>query len=84
MGEMKGNSCRLGAGNKPLWKKEFGAEASLASVRVDPNDARRLVLCGARGTLVVLRLTNIARDRAEQQQYKVGAACMQGSCIHGQ
>jgi hypothetical protein len=39
---------------------------------VDPSDARRLVLCGARGTLIVLRLTNLARDRTEQQQYKVG------------
>lgn len=63
-----------------LWKREFGAEAQLASICVDPSDARRLVLCGARGTLIVLRLTNMARDRTEQQQYKV--RCCTGSPEH--
>ena len=63
--------CHLGSGNTPLWKKDFGAEAALASARVDPGDVRRLVLCGQRGVLIVLKLTNLARDRVEQQQYKV-------------
>ncbi|BDA45713.1 probable WD repeat-containing protein 11 at C-terminar half [Coccomyxa sp. Obi] len=57
--------------NAQLWRKDFGAEAALASVRVDPGDARRLVLCGQRGSLIVLKLNNMARDRVEQQQYKV-------------
>ena len=76
LGGVRGKVALGGAGNKPLWRKEFGAEAALAAIRVDPTAARRLVLCGARGTLVVLRLTNLARDRAEQQQYKVG--CLLG------
>lgn len=67
-------------GNAPLWKKDFGAEAALASVRVDPGDVRRLVLCGQRGVLIVLKLTNPARDRVEQQQYKVRERL--GRCLH--
>lgn len=59
------------AGNTCLWRKDFGAEAALASVRVDPADGRRLVLCGQRGSLIVLKLNNMARDRVEQQQYRV-------------
>lgn len=62
---------RVAAGNAQLWRKDFGADAALASVRVDPGDARRLVLCGQRGSLIVLKLNNMARDRVEQQQYKV-------------
>jgi hypothetical protein len=38
---------------------------------VDPSDSRRLVLCGQRGSLIVLRLNHMARDKVEQQQYKV-------------
>ena len=54
-----------------LWKRDFGPEAALCAVRVDPSDARRLCLCGQKGSLIVLRLTNMARDRVEQQTYKV-------------
>ena len=54
-----------------MWKKDFGPEAALCAVRTDPSDARRLCLCGQRGSLIVLRLTNMARDRVEQQTYKV-------------
>lgn len=61
------------AGNKCLWKKDFGGEAALLAVRVDPTDARRLVLCGQKGSLIVLKLLKLARDRVEQQQYKVHA-----------
>ena len=59
------------AGNTCLWKRDFGPEAALCAVRVDPSDARRLCLCGQKGSLIVLRLTNMARDRVEQQTYKV-------------
>ncbi len=59
------------AGNMCLWKRDFGPEAALCAVRVDPSDARRLCLCGQKGSLIVLRLTNMARDRVEQQTYKV-------------
>lgn len=38
---------------------------------MDPSDARRLCLCGQKGSLIVLRLTGMARDRVEQQTYKV-------------
>ena len=58
-------------GNTCLWKRDFGPEAALCAVRVDPSDARRLCLCGQKGSLIVLRLTNMARDRVEQQTYKV-------------
>ena len=67
----KGMSRRVRAGNTCLWKRDFGPEASLCAVRVDPSDARRLCLCGQKGSLIVLRLTNMARDRVEQQTYKV-------------
>ncbi len=68
---LRGMSPLMFPGNAALWRKDFGAEAALASVRVDPGDARRLVLCGQRGSLIVLKLGNMARDRVEQQQYKV-------------
>lgn len=48
-----------------LWRKDFGAEAALGSVRVDPRDARRAILTGDRGTLSVLRLTAPERGRVE-------------------
>lgn len=56
-----------------LLKKELGAEALLASIRVNPRDARHLCLCGQKGTLVEMRLAAASRDKAEQQTYKVGA-----------
>ena len=59
------------AGNTCLWKKDFGPEAALCAVKVDPSDARRLCLAGQKGSLIVLRLTGMARDRVEQQTYKV-------------
>lgn len=62
--------CRC-AGNTCLWKKDFGPEAALCAVKVDPSDARRLCLAGQKGSLIVLRLTGMARDRVEQQTYKV-------------
>lgn len=48
-----------------LWRKDFGAEAALGSVRVDPRDARRAILAGHRGQLSVLRLTAPERGRVE-------------------
>ncbi|KAK9863395.1 hypothetical protein WJX84_011255 [Apatococcus fuscideae] len=54
-----------------LFKKELGAEALLASIRVNPRDARHLCLCGQKGTLVEMRLAAASRDKAEQQTYKV-------------
>ncbi len=61
----------LHTGNTCLWKKDFGTEAALCAVKTDPGDARRLCLCGQKGSLIVLLLTNMARDRFEQQTYKV-------------
>jgi hypothetical protein len=43
----------------------------LCSVGTDPSDARRLVLCGQKGSLRVLRLANLGRARVDQQTYKV-------------
>lgn len=47
------------AGGGIVWKKEFGAEASLASICVDPSDARRICVAGNRGSLTVLRFAPV-------------------------
>ncbi|KAK9845287.1 hypothetical protein WJX81_002462 [Elliptochloris bilobata] len=54
-----------------LWRKDFGGEAALGSVRVDPRDARRAILTGDRGQLSVLSLTAPERGRVEVTQYSV-------------
>ena len=54
-----------------LWRKDFGAEHALGSIQVDPTDWRHVCLCGAKGSIVVLRMLNLARDKVEQQTYKV-------------
>ena len=54
-----------------MWKKELGAEQALASIKVDPTDWRHICLCGAKGSIVVLRLTNMAQN-------KVGGSCREG------
>ena len=46
-----------------VWKKELGAEQALASIKVDPTDWRHICLCGAKGSIVVLRLTNMAQNK---------------------
>ena len=33
------------------------------SIQVDPSDARRLCLCGEQGSLIVLRLVDLDRER---------------------
>lgn len=53
------------------YKKDFGAEPQLASLKVSPTDRRHLCLCGQRGSIIVLRLINLAKEKVEQQQYKV-------------
>lgn len=54
-----------------LWRKDFGAEHALGSIQVDPTDWRHVCLCGAKGSIIVLRMLNLARDKVEQQTYKV-------------
>ncbi|KAI3424707.1 hypothetical protein D9Q98_008096 [Chlorella vulgaris] len=54
-----------------LWRKEFGGGEPATGLAVDPLDRRRLVLCCARGTFIVLCLINPAADRIKQQQYQV-------------
>ena len=46
-----------------VWKKELGAEQALATIKVDPTDWRHICLCGAKGSIVVLRLTNLAQNK---------------------
>ncbi|KAK9829709.1 hypothetical protein WJX72_007460 [[Myrmecia] bisecta] len=58
-------------GGGVVWKKDFGAEQLLASIKVNPTDMRHICLCGQKGSIVVLRLVNMARDKVEQQTYKV-------------
>ena len=48
-----------------VWKKEFGADMGLCAIQTDPLDAQRLCLCGDKGTLIVMRLVDLARDRSE-------------------
>ena len=38
---------------------------------MDPTDWRHMCLCGAKGSIIVLRLVNLGRDKVEQQSYKV-------------
>jgi hypothetical protein len=38
-----------------LWRKDFGGGEAFTGLVVDPLDRRRLVLCGARGSFIVLR-----------------------------
>ena len=59
------------AAGSVLWRKDFGAEHALTTIKVDPTDWRHLCLCGAKGSIIVLRLVNLGRDRVEQQSYKV-------------
>ena len=40
-------------------------------MQVDPTDWRHMCLCGAKGSIIVLRLVNLGRDKVEQQSYKV-------------
>lgn len=54
-----------------LWRKDFGAEHALSSIQVEPTDWRHVCLCGAKGSIIVLRMLNLARDKVEQQTYKV-------------
>ena len=63
-------SCTLAAGSV-LWRKDFGAEHALSSIKVDPTDWRHMCLCGAKGSIIVLRLVNLGRDKVDQQTYKV-------------
>ena len=37
-----------------MWRKDFGAEAAISALRVDPTNPRRMCVCGARGGLHVL------------------------------
>ena len=37
-----------------MWRKDFGAEIAIAALKVDPTNARRMCVCGARGALHVL------------------------------
>ena len=46
-----------------MWKKEFGVEAALASICVDPTDARRICVAGTRGALTVLRFAPAGPSR---------------------
>ena len=59
------------AANAVLWRKDFGTEHALSSIKVDPTDWRHMCLCGAKGSIIVLRLVNLGRDKVEQQTYKV-------------
>lgn len=54
-----------------LWRKDFGADQALSSIRVDPTDWRHVCVCGAKGSIIVMRMLNLARDKVEQQTYKV-------------
>ena len=40
-------------------------------MQVDPTDWRHMCLCGSKGSIIVLRLLNLGRDKVEQQSYKV-------------
>ena len=42
------------AGGAIVWRKDFGAEAAINTLRMDPTNARRMCVCGARGALHVL------------------------------
>ena len=61
-------ACAAGA---VLWRKDFGADHALSSIQVDPTDWRHVCVCGAKGSIIVMRLLNLARDKVEQQTYKV-------------
>ncbi|KAL3161421.1 hypothetical protein ABBQ32_010311 [Trebouxia sp. C0010 RCD-2024] len=54
-----------------LWRKDFGLDHALTTIKVDPTDWRHLCLCGSKGSIIVLRLVNLGRDKVEQQSYKV-------------
>ena len=64
-------ACGVSAAGSVLWRKDFGAEHALTSIKVDPTDWRHMCLCGAKGSIIVLRLVNLGRDKVEQQTYKV-------------
>jgi len=64
-------TCHATAAGSVLWRKDFGAEHALTSIKVDPTDWRHMCLCGAKGSIIVLRLVNLGRDKVEQQTYKV-------------
>lgn len=64
-------ACHVSAAGSVLWRKDFGAEHALTSIKVDPTDWRHMCLCGAKGSIIVLRLVNLGRDKVEQQTYKV-------------
>ena len=61
-------ACTAGA---VLWRKDFGADQALSSIQVDPTDWRHVCVCGAKGSIIVMRMLNLARDKVEQQTYKV-------------
>lgn len=46
-----------------MWKKELPAESLVSSIQVDPTDRRRLCLCGEKGSITVIRLLDLGRDR---------------------
>jgi hypothetical protein len=60
------------AGGGLLWKRELGTGPQLyGQLAVAPLDSRQLCLCGSSGSLVVLQLSDPARDKVAMQQYRV-------------
>ena len=48
-----------------MWKKDLALDLAVSSIQVAPTDCRRLCLCGEKGSLVVMRLLDLTRDRCE-------------------
>ena len=46
-----------------VWKKDLALDLAVSSIQIAPTDCRRLCLCGEKGSLVVMRLLDLTRDR---------------------
>jgi hypothetical protein len=68
------------AGGGLLWKRELGSGPQLyGQLAVAPLNSRQLCLCGSSGSLVVLQLSDPARDKVPMQQYRVNTQAAGGS-----
>lgn len=63
----------LHAGGSIVWHRELSSSGSeiFRHMSTAPFDSRQLCVCGHSGALLVLQLTDPARDKVQVQQYRV-------------
>lgn len=63
MYRLVGSYFDAGAGGGVIWKRDISMDSLFSSIQVDPSDRRRICLCGERGSLMVMHLLDLEKDR---------------------